>query len=95
MEVLAKTFQLWGSIWTHFWWIQVLQVSHWMEAWESRQAREHTPQGYFTVRGPPRGPGLVSTFPDTISSVKSQEVGDFEELRLRTRLFLMLKGEGE
>ena len=62
-----------------------------MDTWDSRQGREHTPQGYFMVGGP----GLVSTFPDMMSSENSQDEGEDAGLRLRARLFLMLKGEVE
>ena len=51
MEVLARDFQLTGSISRHFLWIQVSHVSHWMAGWEILQGREHTPQGYFVVGG--------------------------------------------
>ena len=86
--MLARDFQLTGSISRHFLWIQVSHVSHWMAGWEILQGREHTPQGYFVVGGP----GLVSMSPDSIRRLRIQAEWEVEWFRFRAELFLMLLG---
>ena len=87
IEVLARDFQLTGSISMHFLWIQVSHESHWMAGWVILQGREHTPQGYFVV-----GPGLVSMSPDSIRRLRIQAEWEVEGFRFRAELFLMLLG---
>ena len=85
MEVLAKIFQLWESIWRHFLWIQVLQVSHWIAGWRDLHGREQIPQGNFVV-----GPGLDSISPEIIRRERIQAGWEADRFRFRAELLLIL-----